>query len=116
MAHQKIKVYSGHMVYTFRHLGSPQMPKCVNYVSGIICKLSVDKHTTSYANPSLAVNLRLVARSSRSRSSVGSTMITTWPRRRPSARPDVQMDGKGSQDGPRATHCLTVSTNHPPLT
>jgi hypothetical protein len=22
----------------------PQMPKCVNHVSGIICKLSVDKH------------------------------------------------------------------------
>jgi hypothetical protein len=26
------------------HLGSlPQMPKCVNHVLGIICKLSVDK-------------------------------------------------------------------------
>ncbi len=25
------------------HLGSPQMPKCVNHVPGIFCKLSVDK-------------------------------------------------------------------------
>ncbi len=30
---------------------------------------------------------------------MGSTMTTNWPRRRPSSRSDVQMDGKGGPDG-----------------
>jgi hypothetical protein len=30
------------------HPGAPQMLLCVNHVSGIICKLSVDKHTVTY--------------------------------------------------------------------